>query len=78
MKRGEYYRGRNGRKYGIWNTAKKCFQFGIAEDTPMLAEARLFYMIGDDARKWRFTAKAIPVEFLFIFVYTLVKFRRKT
>ena len=61
MKRGEYYRGRNGRKYGIWNTAKKCFQFGIAEDTPMLAEARLFYMIGDDARKWRFTAKAIPV-----------------
>ena len=45
MKRGEYYRGRNGRKYGIWNTAKKCFQFGIAEDTPMLAEARLFYMI---------------------------------
>ena len=46
----------------FWNTAKKCFQFGIAEDTPMLAEARLFYMIGDDARKWRFTAKAIPVE----------------
>ena len=42
MKRGEYYRGRNGRKYGIWNTSKKCFQFGIAEDTPMLAEARLF------------------------------------
>lgn len=39
MKRGEYYRGRNGRKYGIWNTSKKCFQFGIAEDTPMLAEA---------------------------------------
>ena len=28
----------------------------------MLAEARLFYMIGDDARKWRFTVKAIPVE----------------
>lgn len=62
MKRREYYRGRNGRKYGIWNTSKKCFQFGIAEDTPMLAEARLFYMIGDDARKWRFTVKAIPVE----------------
>lgn len=41
MKRGEYYRGRNGRKYGIWNTAKKCFQFGIAEDTPMLAEASI-------------------------------------
>ena len=62
MKRGEYYRGRNGRKYGIWNTAKKCFQFGISEDSPMLAEARLFYMIGDDARKWGFTVKAIPVE----------------
>ena len=62
MKRGEYYRGRNGRKYGIWNTAKKCFQFGISEDSPMLAEARLFFMIGDDARMWRFTVKAIPVE----------------
>ena len=45
MKRGEYYRGRNGRKYGIWNTAKKCFQFGIAEDTPMLAEASLIHWI---------------------------------
>lgn len=41
MKRGEYYRGRNGRKYGIWNTAKKCFQFGISEDSPMLAEASI-------------------------------------
>lgn len=28
----------------------------------MLAEARLFYMIGDDARKWRFTTKVLPVE----------------
>ncbi len=23
MKRGEYYRGRNGRKYGIWNTVER-------------------------------------------------------
>lgn len=62
MKRMEYYRGRDGRKYGIWNTMRKCFQFGISEDSPMLAEARLFYIIGDDARKYRFEARALPEE----------------
>lgn len=60
MKREEYQRGRAGRKYGIWNSARKCFQFGICEDTPMLAEARLFQKIGDDARKWRFEVRVLP------------------
>ena len=55
----EYYRGSTGRKYGIWNSCKKQFAFGICEDTPMLAEARLYYKIGDDARKWRFIVKRI-------------------
>ena len=54
MKRDTYYLGVPGVKYGIWNTVRKCWQFGICEDTPMLAEARLFQKIGDDARKWRF------------------------
>lgn len=58
----EYGQGREGRKYGIWNSSKKQFQFGIKEDSPMLAEARLVYKIGDDARKWRFEAKILPKE----------------
>lgn len=62
MKREIYYRGQNGIKYGIWNGMKKCFQFGICEDTPMLAEARLYQKIGDDARKWRFEARPLPRE----------------
>lgn len=64
MKRDTYYRGVPGEKYGIWNGMKKEFQFGICEDTPMLAEARLFQKIGDDARKWRFEARPFPRETL--------------
>ena len=62
MKRTTYYRGAKGRKWGIWNSQRKEFQFGICEDSPYLAEARLMYMIGDDARKWRFEAKELPKE----------------
>ena len=54
MKRETYQRGLPGVKWGIWNCARKEFQFDICEDTPMLAEARLHQKIGDDARKWRF------------------------
>ena len=32
----------------------------ICEDTPMLAEARLFQRIGDDARKYRFEIRRLP------------------
>lgn len=55
-------KGKEGVKYGIYNTKAKCFQFNISEDSPMLAEARLFYLIGDDARKWRFEARALKGE----------------
>ena len=51
MKREVYQRGIPGKKWGVWNQVKREFQFGISEDTPMLAEARLFQKIGDDARK---------------------------
>ena len=34
MKRETYYHGVAGQKYGIWNTMRKCWQFGISEDTP--------------------------------------------
>ena len=60
MKRDVYYLGVPGVKYGIWNTVQKRWQFGICEDTPMLAEARLFQKIGDDARKWRFEPRPLP------------------
>lgn len=46
-------------KYGIWNKNKKQFQFGIREDTPMLAEARLFQKIGEDAKKWKFEVREV-------------------
>ena len=62
MKRFEYYRGVRGKQYGIWNIREKKFQFHIKEDTPMLAEARLYQKIGDDARKWRFEVRQLPVE----------------
>lgn len=60
MKRSTYYRGVPGKKYGIWNAVAKCFQFGICEDTPMLAEARLYQKLGDDAKKWRFEPRMLP------------------
>lgn len=52
--------GHNRFLYGIWNTSRKEFQFSIAEETPMLAEARLYQKIGDDAQKWRFKTRQIP------------------
>ena len=55
----EYFIGEYGAKYGIWNSKRQQFQFGIAEDTPMLAEAQLFNKIGNDARQWRFKVRKI-------------------
>lgn len=60
MKREIYQKGVPGKKYGIWNVSAKCWQFGICEDTPMLAEARLYQKIGDDAKKWRFEPRELP------------------
>lgn len=58
----EHQHGKPGVKYGIWNTVKKKWQFDICEETPMLAEARLFQKIGDDARKHRFEVKRYPAS----------------
>lgn len=60
MKHTEWIHGRDGEKYGVWNTVRKKFQFGICEDTPMLADARLFQRIGDNARKYRFEIRRLP------------------
>lgn len=58
--RREFMFGKSNTKYGIFNTVQKKFQFGICEDTPMLAVARLHQKIGDDAKKWRFEPRPIP------------------
>ena len=63
MKRETYQRGLPGVKWGIWNCQRKCFQFSICEDTPMLAEARLYQKIGDDAKKWRFEPRQLPGKY---------------
>ena len=63
MKRETYQHGVPGAKWGIWNCSRKEFQFDICEDTPMLAVARLFQKIGDDARKWRFEPRQLPGKY---------------
>ena len=55
-----YNHGDGKSKYGIWNTVKKEFQLGISESSPRSAENRLFKMIGNDARKWRFETRRLP------------------
>ena len=60
--RAEFMHGKKDVKYGVYNSVKKEFQFGICEDSPMLAQARLHYYIGDNAKKWRFELKPIPPE----------------
>ena len=63
MKPSTYYQGNGHSKYGIYNKAKKEFQFGICEDTPMLAEARLFQhqktdSFGTGVRRWNHATDA--------------------
>lgn len=60
MKPDIFYRGVHGRKYGIYNNRRRCFQFRICEDTPMLAIARLHHKIGKDARRDRFEPRVLP------------------
>jgi len=62
MKAKTYYHGDGTNKWGIFNTVAKQFQFGIREDTPYLAEKKLFKKIGNDARKWRFETRQLPKE----------------
>lgn len=45
--------------YGIYNTKRKEFQFGICETSKRKAEDVLFKKIGKDAYKWRFVVKEL-------------------
>ena len=62
MKQETYLHGDGHTKWGIYNTFKKEFQFGICEDSPKLAKDRLFRKIGNNARKWRFVVKSINIK----------------
>ena len=45
--------------YGIYNTIKNEFQFGIKEPSKTKAWNKLFQKIGNDARKCRFEVREI-------------------
>ena len=45
--------------YGVWNSQKKEFVFGIQEESKNKALKKLQDRIGNDARKWKFVPKAI-------------------
>ena len=46
--------------YGIYNTMRRKFQFGIRELSKNKARKKLFAIIGKDSYKWRFEVKRIP------------------
>lgn len=48
--------------YGIYNTRAKKFQFGIRETSKRKAWNKLFALIGNDARKWRFEVREIKED----------------
>lgn len=47
--------------YGVWNTKKKEFQFGICEPSKTKARKKLFEKIGKDAYKYRFQIKELKL-----------------
>ena len=64
MKTKMYLNGDGHSKWGIYNTLKKGFQFGICENTPKLAYDKSFQKIGNNARKWRFEVRKLKQECL--------------
>ena len=60
MKKEIYRRGIPGKKYGIWHTQKREWVFDICEDTPMLANARLYQILGDLAKNPRYEPRILP------------------
>lgn len=48
--------------FGIYNSMRKEFQFGIDESSKRKAQNRLFKKIGYDSYKWRFEVRKLPKE----------------
>ena len=49
------------KRYGVWNTKKKEFQFGICEPSKTKARKKLFEKIGKDSYKYRFQIKELKL-----------------
>lgn len=65
MKKQTYFCGVPGNKYGMWHKVSKTFSYGICEDTPALADARLYQIKGLRARellRGECEARPLPVE----------------
>lgn len=60
MKKEVYWKGVQGKLWGILDTVKQMWIYGICEDTPMLAEARLYQIIGKEAREHRYEPRMLP------------------
>lgn len=48
------------RMFGVYNSVKKEFQFGICALSEVKANKLLFKKIGHDAKKWRFEVRLLP------------------
>ena len=46
--------------FGIWNDVEKRFVFGIRKATAKEAEKAFFNKVGRTARKWQFSVREIP------------------
>lgn len=56
--------GSKGKRYGIWNRQRRCWEYDICEDTPMLAEARFLFTLGTQFDTDRFVVKELPPDVL--------------
>ena len=54
-----YFTDQKHKHYGVWNSIKKEFQFGICECTKKKTQQKLYETIGHDAKKYRFEIKEI-------------------
>lgn len=62
MKNQIYWHGIPGSQWGIWDRQLNAFRDDVREDTPMLAQARLYQILGQDAKLYRYEARQLPQE----------------
>ena len=60
MKQEVYYHGTPGKRYGVFDPATKSWKYGINEETPMLAMARLYQRVGAKAKHSGYEPRELP------------------
>ena len=60
MKQSIYHQGIPGQRYGIYDPVTHRLQYNIQEDTPMLAVARLYQKLGDEAKRTGYEPRPLP------------------